>query len=593
MAAKPLASASDRDLAQAAIAGDGHAFAALYDRHERRAFNLAYRITGSREDAADATQEAFLKLLARLPRLADRELDFGSYLLTAVRHASYDVMARAGRANPTDELPESARPVGAAAAPPPEEEPDRKVLLEASQEEIRAANDSLAPRQREALALRELEGLSYDEIAVLMAMNRNSVAQLISRARIALRSALRHTALHTITPASKACEKALGLIAMRDDGQLKRSDDAGWLDAHLATCDRCVLGREAMAEAGASYRIWAPVAAFEVLRRETIAEAGARLGADWSEAASSPRMPDGAATSGGAEVPGDAPARDAQTSVDVSGTPRGHRRSHDTGVRRRGRRDAGWRGRRSRGTRVAAGGPSPDGAAASVRSRARRDGVAASILATLILLVVFAVSTADGERPLPVANAAPVAVAEPAPTASKAVAKRPAKARKARRAARRTTVVAAPVAGDAERAVRTSTPARPRRASTPARRSYGRASVPPPPPARPKKPSGGTGTSTPPPPPPPPPPADPPDVVTPPTTSAAASAPTTAASAGAGRGKRKLRGDAAASAAALGAQAHQAPAGVGRVGRARSLSHCCAAARVERARAGLLRNGCG
>ena len=83
-----------------AIAGDGRAFAALYDRHERRAFNLAYRITGSREDAADATQEAFLKLLARLPRLADRELDFGSYLLTAVRHASYDVMARARRAEP-------------------------------------------------------------------------------------------------------------------------------------------------------------------------------------------------------------------------------------------------------------------------------------------------------------------------------------------------------------------------------------------------------------------------------------------------------------------------------------------------------------
>ena len=158
MAGMGLASAADSELAAAAIAGDGTAFATLYDRHERRAFNLAYRITGSRDDAADATQEAFLKMLARLPRLKDRELDFGSYLLTAVRHASYDVMARGGRAAPTGELPESARPVGAAAAPPPEEEPDRNVLLAASQEEIRAANAALAPRQREALALRELEG---------------------------------------------------------------------------------------------------------------------------------------------------------------------------------------------------------------------------------------------------------------------------------------------------------------------------------------------------------------------------------------------------------------------------------------------------
>src|SRR6185436_12113712 len=89
MAPLAIATAPDSDLAKSAIAGDGHAFAELYDRHERRAFNLAYRITGSRDDAADATQEAFLKLLARLPALADRELDFGSYLLTAVRHASY------------------------------------------------------------------------------------------------------------------------------------------------------------------------------------------------------------------------------------------------------------------------------------------------------------------------------------------------------------------------------------------------------------------------------------------------------------------------------------------------------------------------
>ena len=361
MAAKPLASASDRDLANEAIAGDGSAFAALYDRHERRAFNLAYRITSSREDAADATQEAFLKLLARLPRLADRELDFGNYLLTAVRHASYDVMTRARRADPTDELPEAARPVGAAAAPPPEDEPDRNVLLAASQDEIRAANAALAPRQREALALRELEGLSYDEIAVLMAMNRNSVAQLISRARIALRSALRHTALHTIAPASKACEKALGLIAMRDDGQLKRSDDAGWLDAHLATCDRCVLGREAMAEAGASYRIWAPVAAFEVLRRETIAEAGERLGVDWSEVAAGPRPTDGGPSDATSEAPaGEAPS--------PSKAP-GNRGRHGRGPRARAAVAGGSTGAGREARTAQARPPAPERARAATGSR--------------------------------------------------------------------------------------------------------------------------------------------------------------------------------------------------------------------------------
>ena len=57
----------DEALARRAAAGDGAAFAALYDRHERRAYNLCYRITGSRDDAADATQETFLKVLERLP----------------------------------------------------------------------------------------------------------------------------------------------------------------------------------------------------------------------------------------------------------------------------------------------------------------------------------------------------------------------------------------------------------------------------------------------------------------------------------------------------------------------------------------------
>ena len=274
----------DEALARAAVDGDCAAFAELYDRHEHRAFNLAYRICGTREDAADATQEAFVKVLARLPHMAGRELDFGSYLLTSVRHASYDVIAAARRAEPLEELPDAARPVGTD-PPPPEEDPGRRVLLGAQQEEIRAANATLPPRQREVLALRELEGMSYDEIAGLMGMNRNSVAQLISRARIGLRDALRRTALQSIAPATAACERALGLIAMRDDGEL--GADA-WLDDHLASCETCVLGRQAMAEAGASYRAWAAIPALEVLRRDTIAHAGEAIGRRWS-APPSPR----------------------------------------------------------------------------------------------------------------------------------------------------------------------------------------------------------------------------------------------------------------------------------------------------------------
>jgi RNA polymerase sigma factor (sigma-70 family) len=283
--------AEEARLAHAAAGGDGTAFATLYERYERRAYNLSYRITDSEDDAADAVQEAFLNVMRRLPRLQGRDLAFGSYLFTATRNASYDLMQKRRRAEPSDSIPESAAPVGAGVGGlgldpgDPDDDPDRKLLLESQQEEIREANLRLPERQREALALRELEELSYDEIAAIMEMNRNSVAQLISRARIKLRDELRGTALASIAASSPDCERALPLIAMRDDGQLEEgSGDATWLDSHMAGCDTCRLGLEAMQEAGASYRAWAPIAAAPWLFEETMAKAAELMGADWSEA---------------------------------------------------------------------------------------------------------------------------------------------------------------------------------------------------------------------------------------------------------------------------------------------------------------------
>ncbi len=256
----------DTVLARRAAAGDGAAFAALYDRHERRAYNLCYRITGSADDAADATQETFLRVLERLPSLGDRELNFGSYLLTAARHASYDAIERRRRATPASEIPDSAVPV---AAGDELEGPERSALRAAHQEQIRAANDGLPPRQREALALRELEELSYDEVADIMGMNRNAVAQLISRARINLRDGLRHGALVAIPAASPECETALPLLALAQDGELDDATSADWLARHLVGCATCRMRVEAMQEAGAAYRLWLPLVPALWLRAAT------------------------------------------------------------------------------------------------------------------------------------------------------------------------------------------------------------------------------------------------------------------------------------------------------------------------------------
>ena len=205
----PAVITDETALAHARAAGDGQAFATLYERYEGRAFNLALRITNSREDAADAVQDAFLNVMRRLPDMKDRELNFGSYLFTAARNACYDLMAKSKRSDPTDEIPETAAHMSGGGGfgfepDDPEDDPERGRLLEAQQEEIREANGRLPERQREALALCELEEMSYDEIAEVMDMNRNSVAQLISRARIKLRDELRGGALATIAPSTEA-----------------------------------------------------------------------------------------------------------------------------------------------------------------------------------------------------------------------------------------------------------------------------------------------------------------------------------------------------------------------------------------------------
>lgn len=269
-------------LARAAAAGDGQAFARLYDAYEQRIYTFCVRLVGNEQDAQDATQEAFLKVLQRLPKLQDRELNFGAYLFTAARNASYDVIGRRKKAEAVDEIPEAgARPVYGDGAPL-EADPERAAMLGSLQESVRAANGVLPERQREVLALRELEELSYDEIAEIMDMNRNSVAQLISRARIRLRDELRGSALASVAASSADCERALVLISMRQDGQLREEADGAWLAAHLADCETCKVSVEAMEEAGISYRAWTPVIPAAFLFRDTMARAAELTGSDWS-----------------------------------------------------------------------------------------------------------------------------------------------------------------------------------------------------------------------------------------------------------------------------------------------------------------------
>jgi RNA polymerase sigma factor (sigma-70 family) len=409
-----LGSAGERDslveeatLARQAAAGDGTAFATLYDRYESRIYNFCHRLLGSPDDAADATQDAFLKVLQRLPKLEGRELNFSAYLFTAARNASYDMIGKRKKAQPMEELPEHGGGEGARDPGDLDLDPERTAMTATLQEEVREANGRLPERQREVLALRELEDRSYDEIAEIMGMNRNSVAQLISRARIKLRDELRGTALAGVAVSSPECERALPLIASRADGQLKDGEDKTWLESHLGTCETCKVSEQAMEEAGRSYRGWLPLVPLLWLRRETIAKAGELVGSDWSAIADQQPAGQDAATQ---EMSGDGGAGPGGAGGGGGGA-------------------AATAGAAASGNGAAAGEPDAGRLRRTLRSRRRGLFALLGALALLLGIFVAVVVGDDGPPAEPTKSSAPPAQQAGAPLAAPTGEDKPKKAK--------------------------------------------------------------------------------------------------------------------------------------------------------------------
>ncbi|HEX6653937.1 MAG TPA: sigma-70 family RNA polymerase sigma factor [Thermoleophilaceae bacterium] len=302
-------------LLQEAAAGGGASYAALYDRYAEQVYNYCLRLTGSPEDAADATQDAFVNVLGRLHKDDSPVLDFSSYLFAAARNESYALMRRRSRTQLTDEPPE--RPVFES---PVETDPERAVLLRDSQESVRQANEQLAPRHREVLALREVGGRSYEEIGQIMGISENAAAQLIWRARSKLRGALTAGAVASVVATSEECEAAQVLINRLQDGEPVTDAEHEWLEDHLDECQRCRAARGMIFEVATSYRLWAPVALLATMKADVLAAAGGVVGADWTSASLSAG---GAGGTGGAGGAGGAHASGAGHAGRFAKRPRG------------------------------------------------------------------------------------------------------------------------------------------------------------------------------------------------------------------------------------------------------------------------------
>jgi hypothetical protein len=125
-------------------------------------------------------------------------------------------------------------------------------LAGAVEAEVRDAVARLPERQREALALREVLGLSHEQIAEVMGIDAAATAPLLARARLRLRE-LRRGA----PPAPATCDqrdRALRALARRQDSEPLTGEDDEWLFVHLGTCPECDRAHAAMIEASVCYR---------------------------------------------------------------------------------------------------------------------------------------------------------------------------------------------------------------------------------------------------------------------------------------------------------------------------------------------------
>lgn len=165
------------------LGGDANAFETLVLEYEKNVYNIALRMTGNSEDAADMTQEAFIKAYNSLQSFRG-DSKFSVWLYRIVSNVCLDFLRSKNR-RPTvslsveDDDDEDAQLDVADESQSPELLLDRKL----TRDSVRRGLDSLPPDYRQILLLREIQGLSYDEIAQALSLEVGTVKSRIFRAR--------------------------------------------------------------------------------------------------------------------------------------------------------------------------------------------------------------------------------------------------------------------------------------------------------------------------------------------------------------------------------------------------------------------------
>jgi RNA polymerase sigma-70 factor (ECF subfamily) len=170
------------DIIQRCLSGDQSAWDAIVRLYWRRVFNIAYKFVGRHDQAEDLTQDVFLKLFKSLDTF-DRRANFQTWLISVSRNLCIDHYRSVRKERETmnrDVDPADLTPVATTRSPYAAlEQRDRVELL-------REALGRLAPTLRTAVMLRDIQELSYQEIATQLRLPEGTVKSRINRGRAEL-----------------------------------------------------------------------------------------------------------------------------------------------------------------------------------------------------------------------------------------------------------------------------------------------------------------------------------------------------------------------------------------------------------------------
>jgi RNA polymerase sigma-70 factor (ECF subfamily) len=196
-----VAPATDMDaLIERCLGGDQTAWEQIVRQHWRKVFNLAYKFVGRHDEAEDLTQDIFLKIFKALHTF-DRRANFQTWLISISRNLCIDHYRSVRKERET-----MAREVDAANLTPVSRERGPHGELEQIdlRQLIRQGLAELPPALKEAVVLRDLQELSYHEIAEKLRLPEGTVKSRINRGRLELARQLRRlqarSAVHRPAP---------------------------------------------------------------------------------------------------------------------------------------------------------------------------------------------------------------------------------------------------------------------------------------------------------------------------------------------------------------------------------------------------------